>query len=45
MLKLADAYKKTGLLQEFNHSLQVLAEKYPGSKESQVAAKMLLDIQ
>jgi membrane associated rhomboid family serine protease len=43
MLKLADAYKKKELHQDWNYWLDVLLEKYPGSKESQVARKMILD--
>ncbi|MBA3029367.1 MAG: rhomboid family intramembrane serine protease [Desulfobacteraceae bacterium] len=43
MLKLAEAYKKKGRFQDFKDCLQTLIEKYPGSKESQVAEKILLD--
>jgi membrane associated rhomboid family serine protease len=43
MLKLADAYKKKEQFQESKHWLEVLMEKYPGSKESRVAQKMILE--
>ena len=37
ILKLADSYKKAGQIKESNHCLQMIIEKFPGSRESQMA--------
>ena len=37
ILKLADSYKQTGQIKESNHWLQMIINKFPGSKESQMA--------
>ena len=43
LLKLANAYKQSGRIKEFTSRLNLLMDQYPGSNESRVAHKILME--